>query len=99
MLDTKYKKPPKPATSDIAQVVAYAEAAGCHDAILLYPSPLDSPLDGSVGNIRVRSRVFDLKQDLNDAGTTLLAGVGEALGLNLLAQDVSDMSSPAEVTA
>jgi 5-methylcytosine-specific restriction enzyme subunit McrC len=99
VLDTKYKKPPKPATSDIAQVVAYAEAAGCRDAILLYPSPLDSPLDGSVGSIRVRSLVFDLKQDLNDAGVRLLADLGEALGLNLLAQDEIDMTSHAEVTA
>jgi hypothetical protein len=64
-----------------------------------HPSPLDSPLDGSVGNIRVRSLVFDLKQDLNDAGGTLLAGIGEALGLNLLAQDETDVMSPSEVTA
>jgi len=81
VLDTKYKKPPKPATSDIAQVVAYAEAVGCRAAVLRYPSPLDVPLRGSVGDIRVKSLVFDLKQNLEAAGLRLLDELGQALGV------------------
>lgn len=83
VLDTKYKKPPKPDTSDIAQVVAYAEAAGCHEAILLYPSTVTTQICGSVGGITVRSMVFDLKDNLESAGQRILAELGTVLGVEL----------------
>ena len=69
VLDTKYKAPDAPAAADISQVVAYAEAKGCDEAILIYPTPLQSPLDARVGQrIRVRSLTFALDGDLEEAG-------------------------------
>ena len=73
VIDTKYKLPERPATDDIAQVVAYAEAIGCHEAILLYPAALPQPIDVQVGDIRVRSLSFALDGDLEQAGRELLA--------------------------
>jgi 5-methylcytosine-specific restriction enzyme subunit McrC len=70
ILDTKYKT--APVHNDIYQVVAYAEAKGCRQAILIYPAPLAQPLDETIGNIRVRSLTFDLDQDLAQAGHTFL---------------------------
>ncbi len=79
VLDTKYKTPDKPATDDIFQIVTYAEAKGCREAILLYPKPLRYPIDETIGQIRVRSLAFDLSGDLEAAGyqmyQTLLAGM------------------------
>lgn len=72
VLDTKYKTPTAPATDDIAQVVAYAQAKQCHEAILIYPAPLVRPLDSWVGDIRVRSLTFSLNGDLEQAGQRFL---------------------------
>jgi len=72
ILDTKYKTPDAPTTDDISQVVAYAEAKGCQNAILIYPTPLPYPLDETIGNIRVRSLTFNLDNDLEQAGQNLL---------------------------
>jgi 5-methylcytosine-specific restriction enzyme subunit McrC len=44
VLDTKYKRPIAPETSDIEQVVAYAEAKEAEEAILVYPITLSKPL-------------------------------------------------------
>lgn len=84
VLDTKYKKPPKPDTSDIAQVVAYAEAAGCKHAVLLYPSELTTRIHGTVGGIEVHSMVFDLSGDLRVAGQRFLHDLGVVLGVQLI---------------
>ena len=35
ILDTKYKTPDSPSTDDIQQVVAYAEAKRCTEAVLI----------------------------------------------------------------
>ncbi|MEB3180615.1 MAG: restriction endonuclease [Nostocaceae cyanobacterium] len=75
VLDTKYKAPTTPASSDIAQVVAYAEATGCHEAILVYPTSLVEPLDIRVGRIRIRSLTFSLGGDLDLAGYRFLEDV------------------------
>lgn len=75
MLDTKYKAPTAPASSDIAQVVAYAEATGCEEAILVYPMALVEPLDIRVGRIRIRSLTFSLAGDLEQAGYRFLEDV------------------------
>ena len=34
VMDTKYKSTSNPSSDDVAQVVAYAESTGCHDAVL-----------------------------------------------------------------
>ncbi len=76
VLDTKYKAPDAPATADISQVVAYAEAKGCAEAVLIYPTPLHSPLDARVGQrIRVRSLTFSLAGDLEQAGNQFLTAL------------------------
>jgi len=67
VLDTKYKIGP-PKNSDIFQVVAYAEANGCQQAILIYPSKLEQPLDLMWGDIRVRNATFSLEGDLENSG-------------------------------
>jgi 5-methylcytosine-specific restriction enzyme subunit McrC len=58
VLDTKYKTPDKPAPADVSQVVTYAKAKGCHEAILIYPAELTRPLDITIGDVRVRSLTF-----------------------------------------
>lgn len=73
VLDTKYKRHASPASSDVAQVVAYAEALQCRDAILIYPSTETRLLDRSIGDIRVRALRFDLSRKLDEAGRALLA--------------------------
>lgn len=75
VLDTKYKNPEASSTDDIQQVVAYAEATGCRTAALIYPTELERPLLGRVGEIQVRSMAFNLEGDLEETGTLLLAGL------------------------
>lgn len=71
--DTKYKIPAgSPDSSDVAQVVAYAEAKGCSEAFLVYPADIETPLDDRIGNIRVRSVSFSLDGDLERNGKDLL---------------------------
>jgi len=72
IIDTKYKAPDMPATSDIAQVRAYAEAKGCKEAVLLYPINLTSELDTMIGDIRIRSMVFSLEGNLEENGQSFL---------------------------
>ena len=72
VLDTKYKTAATPTTDDIAQIVAYATARGCRDAVLVYPAVLAAPLTITVGDIRVRSASFALQADLEAAGYDLL---------------------------
>jgi 5-methylcytosine-specific restriction enzyme subunit McrC len=72
VLDTKYKAASKPATADINQMVAYAEAKGCQEAILIYPAPLAESLNIKVGSIRIRSLTFSLAGDLEQAGYRFL---------------------------
>jgi len=74
VLDTKYKDNATPASDDIAQVVAYAEAKGCRDALLIYPIEAPS-LDVRIGAIRVRAASFSLGGDLDDAGDRFLRSV------------------------
>jgi 5-methylcytosine-specific restriction enzyme subunit McrC len=42
VLDTKYKRSSQPSAEDVAQVVAYAQAQGCQEAVLVYPVPVHS---------------------------------------------------------
>lgn len=74
IIDTKYKAPDIPSTQDIAQVVAYAVSKNCQEVVLLYPTALTHSLNVFVGhsNIRVRSLIFALDNNLNDAGQKFL---------------------------
>lgn len=67
VLDTKYKAD-KPHIDDIAQVVAYAGAKGCKQAILIYPTAIEPVLNGKVGDVHVRSLTFGLDEDLEACG-------------------------------
>lgn len=72
VLDTKYKRPAAPANEDIFQVVAYAQAKGCRQAVLVYPAAQVQPLDETIGEIRVRSLTFGLGGDLEQTGRQFL---------------------------
>jgi 5-methylcytosine-specific restriction enzyme subunit McrC len=72
VLDTKYKSPEKPSQDDINQIVAYATAKNCRNAVLIYPTSLVKPLNILMGKIRVRSMTFALDGDLEQAGQTFL---------------------------
>lgn len=72
VMDTKYKTPSSPDPKDIAQVVTYAEAKRCREAILIYPNTLSHPLDAAIGNIRVRSLTFSLEGDLEQNGLAFM---------------------------
>ncbi|MEG4631356.1 restriction endonuclease [Microcoleus sp. AR_TQ3_B6] len=75
VLDTKYKATDKVASNDIHQIVAYANALNCQNAILVYPQNLKQPLEIKHGDIRVCSLTFSLDRDLNEAGKTFLASL------------------------
>ena len=72
VLDTKYKTPTAPATNDVAQIIAYATTQGCSEAILIYPEPLQKPLDAKVQHIRVRTLTFVVDGNLEQAGEKFL---------------------------
>ena len=75
VLDTKYKAPKGVDSSDRHQIVAYANAVNCKNAILIYPQDLKQPLDIKIGDIRVRSLKFSLNDDLNEAGNIFLTSL------------------------
>ena len=73
VLDTKYKAPDKTSNPDFNQVVTYAKAKECREAVLIYPTPLPTPLDVHLGDLHVRSLTFALDGDLETAGQQFLA--------------------------
>ena len=76
VLDTKYKASLLPTEADIQQVVAYAVEVGVDTAYLIYPSPIAGPNEVRIGNnIRIRSAVFDISQDPDEAGKQFLRNV------------------------
>lgn len=79
VLDTKYKAPEGPGTSDIAQVVTYATMKRCHEGVLIYPIILQQPLDEWVDDIRLRTLSFCLDGDLEKAGEIFM---GELLSIH-----------------
>ena len=72
VIDTKYKLDNTPSSDDAQQVIAYAEALNCPEAILLFPRRPESQLDVQVGRVRLRSLSFPLNADLDPAGAMLL---------------------------
>jgi 5-methylcytosine-specific restriction enzyme subunit McrC len=75
VLDTKYKAPDRADSGDRHQIVAYANALKCNNAILIYPQNLKQPLDIKNDDIRVRSLNFSLNDDLNEAGKIFLTSL------------------------
>jgi 5-methylcytosine-specific restriction enzyme subunit McrC len=73
VMDTKYKIAARVNTADVAQVVAYAEAKGATEAVLIYPQPPATPLDTKVGNIHIRTLTFGVDGDLEQQGNTFLS--------------------------
>ena len=72
VLDTKYKIPEAPSSSDVHQIVAYSEAKNCNEAILIYPAKIKSPFEGMIGQINVRTLSFSIDGDLDDGGNQFL---------------------------
>jgi 5-methylcytosine-specific restriction enzyme subunit McrC len=72
VLDTKYKAKEQPTPDDVAKITAYAEMKGCTEAILVYPTKLQKPLNASIGKIRTKSMIFQLAGDLEEAGRAFL---------------------------
>ncbi|CAD5945832.1 McrC family protein [Planktothrix agardhii] len=75
ILDTKYKIPDsKPSNSDIYQAIAYATLKNSQNAILVYPKPLNQPLNGLFPNscIYLQSLTFSLEDDLEQSGQRFL---------------------------
>lgn len=68
VLDTKYKGPKSPSTSDVQQAIAYAETRNTTEAVLIYPHDLEQPLNTRPNQIRVRSLTFAIAADLEQAG-------------------------------
>ena len=80
VMDTKYKRSTSPRSADVAQVVAYSQALGVREAMLIYPTTA-ADWDGWVGDTHVRALGFDLGGDLGEAGAGVmkwLIGLGEA---------------------
>jgi 5-methylcytosine-specific restriction enzyme subunit McrC len=73
VLDTKYKAATAPSAEDVEQVVAYAEAKGCREAVLVYPSALIRSVDAKVGRIRVRTLTFSPSGELDPAGKAFVS--------------------------
>ncbi len=72
VLDTKYKTPDKPSQADISQVITYAKARGCQQALLIYPQALPQPLHVLVGDVALHTIHFDLERPLDQAGSEFL---------------------------
>ncbi len=73
VMDTKYKVPlSTPASDDVAQVIAYAQAKGANEAVLIYPVELTRPIDQPINGIQLRTLAFRLDGDLDAAGHELI---------------------------
>lgn len=73
VLDTKYKTSEKADNADVSQIVTYAKAKGCRQAVLIYPTSLERPLNVEIGGLNVRSLTFSLNDDLDYAGQQFMA--------------------------
>lgn len=73
VLDMKYKAHDNIEKPDFNQIVTYAVAKECSEAILIYPKPLKEPFDEKLpGNIRVRSMTFSLDGNLDQSGKSFI---------------------------
>ncbi len=70
VLDTKYKSKYK--SEDFSQIVSYAFGKKCCEAVLVYPEAPDRCLDQWVNDIHVRTLIFSLDGNLEEAGKRFL---------------------------
>ena len=77
VLDTKYKDVYAPSSNDVQQVVAYAEAMGCTQAALVYPT-LTQPMTLSIGRKQVHRLELNLGGDLPEAAKAFCEACFEA---------------------
>jgi 5-methylcytosine-specific restriction endonuclease McrBC regulatory subunit McrC len=75
VLDTKYKDVGTPSPEDVHQARSYAEALGCANAILVYPTMPSNPIDHRLGKIRTQTLAFSLKENLDEGGNDFLAAL------------------------
>lgn len=87
VLDTKYKAHSAVSNNDYYQVVAYADALNCENAVLIYPRQLEYPFDEKPGRIRVKTAIFDINDDLDRSGNLLL----EELFKDIKVHDVKEL--------
>ena len=80
VIDAKYKGAAAPDPSDVQQVVAYATALNCREAVLVYPQPLATRLDIRVGPVRVRSSHVDLSRSIQEAPNDLVTLAQSLIG-------------------
>ena len=80
VLDTKYKRSEQPGSADLQQVVAYAVAVHCKDAVLCYPrSSGGAATEWKVGDVRIRRLTFGLDRELGEGGEEFLAELTSVL--------------------
>ncbi len=72
VLDTKYKAPKSPSSSDVQQAIAYAETKNTTEAILIYPQSLEQSLKIQPNQIRVRSLTFAIFDDIEKGGQAFI---------------------------
>lgn len=58
-----------------------AEAKGCREAVLVYPSTLTRSLDAKVGEIRVRTLTFSPSGELDRAGEAFVSTLLSTLAI------------------
>jgi 5-methylcytosine-specific restriction enzyme subunit McrC len=80
VIDTKYKKPDRPSAADVQEVVTYAEAKGCTEAVLVYPVAIPRAALLTVGRKSVRSLTFALDRNLEESGHSFKTRLLEAVG-------------------
>jgi 5-methylcytosine-specific restriction enzyme subunit McrC len=78
VIDTKYKKPDRPSTADVQEVVTYAEAKGCSDAALVYPVAIPRAASLTVGRKSIRCLTFALDRHLSESGHAFTTQLLEA---------------------
>ncbi len=72
VLDTKYKAHNTVLPDDYSKVVAYGDAIGCDETVLIYPKPLEFPFNEKPGKVRVKTVVFDIGGELEENGNKML---------------------------
>jgi 5-methylcytosine-specific restriction enzyme subunit McrC len=82
VLDTKYKKSDESRASDVAQVVAYSTKMKTNNAFLIYPSKDTREFCYSVGNVTVKSLIFDLGGDIEESGRVFLEKLLKSLSID-----------------
>lgn len=81
VLDTKYKAPDVPSTSDIQQIVSYAAIKNCRHGFLVYPSRKTSHVKTRVGeNFHVETLFIPLDGDPTQIGPELCDSFLSCLG-------------------